>query len=94
MNAYMLIKVRELVHTAVEYTKGEGAWCPVCAHFQLGQFRLVVHNTEGDGLRYARCKNCGFSFKTVEKIVISETAELLATSATVTYPKGKRRKKR
>jgi formate dehydrogenase maturation protein FdhE len=93
MNAFMLRKIRIMTCTAVEYIKGEGAFCPVCAFFSLGSHRLIVSTTEGDGLRYAACCNCRFTFKTVEKLVIRETPEPLVLPEKQPNIKGKRRKK-
>jgi hypothetical protein len=93
MTEYDLMRVRELICKPVEYIKGEGAWCPVCALFNT-QSRLYVTNTEGDGLRYCACRNCKFSFKTIEKTYVGETLEPLATNATVPQYKNRKRRKK
>jgi formate dehydrogenase maturation protein FdhE len=94
MNLYMLHEIRVMCYTAVEYIKGEGAFCPVCARFGLGQHRLLVTSTAGDGLRYATCSNCKFTFKTVEKVCAIETPETLDPDATVIHCKGRKRRKK
>lgn len=78
MDFYMFQETFQIVHRAVEYIKGEGALCPICARFGLGQHRLMVTSTPGDGLRYARCPHCNFTFKTVEKVIVVKSTETLA----------------
>lgn len=92
MNVYMLHEIRLLTYTAVVYIKGEGAWCPVCARFGLGQYRLRVTSTHGDGLRYATCDNCKFSFKTIEET--SKATEIIDPPATATYSKGRKQRRK
>lgn len=94
MNVYMLHEVYRLVHTAIEYVTGEGALCPVCARFNLGQFKLIVYCTKGDGLRHCRCANCGFTFKTVEKICVSRVPENLDQMPLVNHSKSRKQRKR
>lgn len=93
MNLYMLHEIRLMTFTAVEYIKGEGAFCPVCLRFGLGQQRLLVTSTQGDGLRYATCSNCKFTFKTVEHAPMKST-ENIDTKLPPPHIKSKKRRRK
>jgi hypothetical protein len=89
----MLQEIRRLSSTAVEYIPGEGAWCPVCARFGLGQHRLFVTSTHADGVKYTQCRNCNFSFKAIDKTPPSKSPEPLVLPAKKPQVKGRKRKK-
>ena len=94
MNVFMLHEIRVMTYTAVEYIKGEGAFCPVCARFGLGRHRLLVNTTEGDGLRYATCRNCRFTFKTIERSESRKTPETLVLQEEPVHIKSRKRRKK
>ena len=93
MTPEMLQEIIRMTQTAVEYIPGEGAWCPVCARFGLGQYRLFVTSSHPDGVKYTNCRNCHFSFKAIDKTPSSKLTEPLVLSAKPIQNKGKKRKR-